>query len=47
MEYLFAAYTIIWVMLFGYTISIGKRQSSIAQEIDLIKEQLKQVEAAE
>ncbi len=33
MEYLFAAYTVIWVIIFGYTLIIGNRQRSIENDI--------------
>ncbi len=37
LPYLFAAYTVIWVVVFGYTLSIGARQRKLAQDLDLIK----------
>ncbi|WP_084019429.1 CcmD family protein [Desulfuribacillus alkaliarsenatis] len=44
MTYLFAAYTITWVLIFLYTLSLGKRQSDIAKELDVISEQLQLIE---
>ncbi len=37
LPYLFAAYTVIWVVVFGYTLSIGARQRKLAQDLELIK----------
>ena len=39
--YLFAAFTIIWVVLFGYVFSLVQRQKKLRREIDLLKEALK------
>ncbi|MFZ5944079.1 MAG: CcmD family protein [Bacillota bacterium] len=41
MLYLFVAYTIIWVIIFGYTLLMGKRQRSIEKEINYLKSILK------
>lgn len=38
MTYLFWAYTITWVVLFGYTISIGLRQNRLAAEVEVLKQ---------
>jgi CcmD family protein len=43
--YLFAAYIIIWGLIFAYTLSLGKRQSSLAKEIDIISEQIQSMES--
>jgi len=40
--FLFAAYTIIWVVLFGYVISIFTRQRKLQTELDLLKEMFKE-----
>jgi len=40
-EYIFAAFTIIWVVLFGYVFSLVQRQKKLRREIDLLKEALK------
>lgn len=37
MKYLFWAYTLTWMVLFGYTISIGLRQNQIAKELKWLK----------
>jgi CcmD family protein len=40
MNYLFAAYTVIWVLLFGYMVALGKRQNKLAEELELLKKSL-------
>ena len=40
--FLFAAYTIIWVVLFGYVISVFTRQRKLQKELDLLKEMFKE-----
>lgn len=37
MNYLFAAYAVIWTVIFVYTLMIGKRQKSIENEILYLK----------
>jgi len=37
MKYLFWAYTITWLVLFAYTVSIGLRQNKIDKELKWIK----------
>lgn len=37
MKYLFWAYTITWVVIFGYTFSLGLRQKKLASEIEILK----------
>jgi len=39
--YLFAAYTIIWVVLFGYVLLLLSRQRKLRREIDSLKEVLR------
>jgi len=41
MTYLFAAYTIFWVVLFAYIFSISRRQQKLHQEISRIEQLLK------
>ncbi len=36
--YLFLAYSIIWGLIFGYSLRLGKRQVESQQELDLLKE---------
>ncbi|MBS4025566.1 MAG: CcmD family protein [Clostridia bacterium] len=40
MNYLFAAYTVIWVLLFGYLVTLGKRQNKLAEELEILKRNL-------
>lgn len=37
MKYLFWAYTATWMLLFAYTLSLGRRQNKIAQDLDRLK----------
>ncbi|NDI33820.1 CcmD family protein [Chengkuizengella sediminis] len=38
MSYLFAAYMVIWILLAGYLMILGKRQQKINKEIEFIRE---------
>ncbi|PLR79459.1 CcmD family protein [Bacillus sp. V3-13] len=38
MEYLFAAYTVIWGLLAGYIFTLGKRQKQLEKELALLEE---------
>lgn len=38
MGYLFAAYSIIWLLLTGYLLFLGKRQKKAIQEIKFLQE---------
>jgi len=40
MSYLFAAYTVIWVIIFGYTLMLGNRQKNLEQEVFLLRKSL-------
>ncbi len=40
-EYLFAAYAIVWGVLFGYVFTLLQRQKKLRQDIDSLKETLK------
>ena len=42
MTYLFAAYSIIWVVIFGYVFSIGRRQSQLEREVETLQLSLKE-----
>lgn len=37
MTYLFAAYMVIWLAIFGYTLLLGKRQKGIESELGYLK----------
>ena len=43
--YLFAAYTVIWAVVFGYVFYLSNRQRRLRQEIDSLKELLEEKEA--
>jgi CcmD family protein len=40
-SYLFAAYTVIWAVLFTYVFILSKRQSNLKREIDNLKTTIK------
>ena len=42
MGYLFAAYTIIWLLLGGYILTLGRRQRDLQKQIDMLEEWNKQ-----
>jgi CcmD family protein len=39
-EYLFAAWMFVWVVFFGYELSIGRRIARLRQELEQLKQQL-------
>lgn len=39
--YIFAAFTIVWAVVFGYVFILFNRQRRLRREIDLMKEALK------
>ena len=41
-EYLFAAYAIVWAVVFGYVLVLVKRQRRLLREIDSLKEELRE-----
>ena len=38
MNYLFAAYSIIWLAIAGYLFVLGKRQKAIAKQLQFLQE---------
>lgn len=44
MSYLFAAYAVIWAVLFGYTLMVGKRQRTLENEVLSLKSMLNKEE---
>ncbi len=40
--YLFAAFTIIWALVFGYVLFLLNRQRGVRRDIDSLKEALKE-----
>jgi len=41
LNYLFAAYTAVWVLLFFYILSVARRNRSLEEEIDDLRELLR------
>jgi len=37
LNFLFAAYTIVWLLIIGYLFSLARRQKKIAQELETVK----------
>ncbi len=46
LNYLFAAFAVIWAVVFGYVFSLMNRQGKLKREIDSLKESLKEKERA-
>jgi CcmD family protein len=42
LAYLFAAYTIIWAVIFGYIVFIYLKQKKLQQQIDLLKQSVEE-----
>ncbi|MEE8194105.1 MAG: CcmD family protein [Dehalococcoidales bacterium] len=40
--YLFAAFTVVWLALFGYIFALSRRQQRLRRDIDLLKETFKE-----
>lgn len=40
MTYLFAAYTVIWVIIFAYSLMLGKREKLLSDEVFMLKKSL-------
>lgn len=38
MGYLYAAYSVIWVIIFGYLFMISKRHNKLKKEIEFLKQ---------
>ncbi len=36
--YLFAAYVVVWLLLFGYMFSIARKQKQLEREIEMLKD---------
>lgn len=45
--YLFATFTIIWAVVFGYVLLLLNRQRRLRREIDSLKEALKEKEVGQ
>jgi CcmD family protein len=37
-EYMYGAYSVAWVVIFGYLLIIGKRHSELKKEIEFLKQ---------
>ncbi len=44
--YIFAAYTIIWVVLLGFVVAMMNRQTKLRREIERLKELVKDKESS-
>lgn len=42
MSYLFAAYTLVWITLFVYLVSLSRKQRKLDQEIETLKKILEE-----
>ncbi|MCL2281451.1 MAG: CcmD family protein [Dehalococcoidia bacterium] len=40
--YLFAAYSIIWLLVFGYVLVLIRRERALRRDIDALKDKLEQ-----
>ncbi len=40
MSYLFAAYSVVWILLFGYVYSISGKQKRLETELDTLRKLL-------
>lgn len=38
LNFLFAAYAIVWLLIIGYLFSLARRQKKLAQEIETVKQ---------
>lgn len=46
LDFLFAAYTAVWVLLFFYILSLARRNRSLEEEIDDLREMLRRTPGA-
>ncbi len=45
MSYLFAAYTVIWVLLFAYLVRLSRKQNEIEREIETLRKSLEKADS--
>ncbi|WP_077247545.1 CcmD family protein [Bacillus sp. FJAT-27225] len=38
MEFMYGAYSVAWILIFGYIAILGKRQTSLKKEIEFLKQ---------
>jgi len=46
LDYLFAAYAVVWAVLFGYVFFIHRRHCKLQRELDSLKEDTGKIENA-
>ena len=44
--YLFAAYTVIWIVVFGYLLFMQRKQKKLQQQINLLEQSMDRQETA-
>ncbi len=42
LEYLFAAYTVFWLVISGYIYTIARKQKALEQELEAVKSEMQQ-----
>jgi CcmD family protein len=42
MSYLFTAYAVVWILLFGYVMSISSKQKKLDREVETLKKLIEQ-----
>ncbi len=42
MGYIVAAYAVIWLLIFIYTLVLGNRQKNLAKEVEMLQEAVKE-----
>ncbi|SJZ93173.1 CcmD family protein [Selenihalanaerobacter shriftii] len=43
LNYLFAGYLIIWIIIFGYTMLIGRKQKNLEEEVEFMKKNIEKM----
>jgi len=38
MEFMYGAYSVVWLVIFGYMLVIGKRHSKLKEDIEFLKQ---------
>lgn len=38
MEFMYGAYSVVWVIIFGYLLLLGKRHNNLKKEIEFLKQ---------
>ena len=42
MPYLFAAFCAVWIVLFGYLLSLSRRQQELSREVEALRQMMEQ-----